>query len=414
MIEWFNKEGIFALFLLNFPLITNRYKTKVAFILDLIKYPFRKLFGAVKKKLGWLTTPVIVPYLGYGHTTQLYFKGRVIEDSGLAQPEGDDSIWENMLAMLKRFASAGIPEVKIKAFYNGQTHAAITNENGFFEFNIARPPQSEATEQWEKVPLELEMEYKNQQIHQHAVAEILIAEGSQYGVISDIDDTILISHSTDIAKKLRLMLLKNAVTRLPFEGVKSFYRALSKGTSDTQICNPIFYVSSSEWNLYDLLATFCQHQNIPRGPFLLREVRINFTRMWKSGGGNHGHKIEKIRHILSFHPDKEFILIGDSGQQDAELYGQIALECEGRIKSIYIRDVRNSRHNAVDEIARTLAERGVEMMLVKDTEEAALHAAKKGYIAMEELPMIADDKYADQHAKSDFELVEAMMEKDKK
>src|SRR5690606_25786914 len=109
---------------------------------------------------------------------------------------------------------------------------------------------------------------------------------SQLGIISDIDDTILISHSTSLIKKLRLMLLKNASTRLPFEGVAAFYRALHRGINSNCL-NPLFYVSSSEWNLYDLLIDFCNHQHIPKGTFMLHDLKVGILKLFKSGRGKH-------------------------------------------------------------------------------------------------------------------------------
>ena len=68
----------------------------------------------------------------------------------------------------------------------------------------------------------------------------------------------------------KLTLLHNAHTRLPFEGVAGFYQALQRGR-DGEAYNPVFYVSNSPWNLYDLLEDFLDVHGIPRGPLLLRD-----------------------------------------------------------------------------------------------------------------------------------------------
>lgn len=191
---------------------------------------------------------------------------------------------------------------------------------------------------------------------------------------------------------------------MPFDGVASFYRALQKGKTGHHH-NPFFYVSSSEWNLYDLLVDFCDHHDLPKGPFLLRDTQIKLSKVWKSGSGDHSHKLEKIQHILRLHEEKEFILIGDSGQQDAEIYCQIARENPELIKTIYIRDVRPSRHKDVLRIAENLAQAGVEMLLVQDTEKAALHALKKGYITPECIEDILREKAENQTLEPEFEQI---------
>ena len=73
-------------------------------------------------------------------------------------------------------------------------------------------------------------------------------------MISDIDDTIVRTGATSLLMMLRVVLLSNAHTRLPFQGVAAFYGALARGASG-QDSNPLFYVSSSPWNLYDVLSS---------------------------------------------------------------------------------------------------------------------------------------------------------------
>lgn len=195
------------------------------------------------------------------------------------------------------------------------------------------------------------------------------------------------------------MLLKNARTRMPFEGVAGFYRALYQGREG--IKNPIFYVSSSEWNLYDLLIDFCVYQGIPKGPFLLRRLATRFYHIGR-GSGSHDHKIEKIRHIIQVFKGLKFILIGDSGQQDPEIYSRIAHEAPECIAAIYIRDVHPSRHKAVLSLAHDLQKLHIEMVMVKDTMEAARHALQMGFISEKYMHDIAVEKYKDKHTPGDL------------
>jgi phosphatidate phosphatase APP1 len=81
---------------------------------------------------------------------------------------------------------------------------------------------------------------------------------------------VLQSSVTNFLKMARMVLLGNAHTRLPFEGVAAFYRALQRGASGGEF-NPIFYVSNSPWNLYDLLEDFMDVHGVPAGPLFLRD-----------------------------------------------------------------------------------------------------------------------------------------------
>jgi phosphatidate phosphatase APP1 len=191
------------------------------------------------------------------------------------------------------------------------------------------------------------------------------------------------------------MLLENARTRLPFPGVAAFYRALERGARGTA-ANPIFYVSSSPWNLYDVITEFLELQQIPSGPLLLRDWDLNRSAL--SSRRHLAHKGKVIREILTTYPTLPFILIGDSGQRDPEIYRAIVGEFLDRILTIYIRDVtrRRERAEAIRKLAdEVLAARSM-LVLVDDTEAAARHAAEHGWIARDALPAVREEKKSDE------------------
>ena len=370
-----------------------------------VRSPFKKAKLYIKQRLGWLQTPIILPFRGFGNSRVVHIKGRVLEDNGLARAVRANSILGNIWAMVKRFASDEIPGVRIKATFKNIEKIVETGEDGMFTFDIEIKDTPIDPSGWDKVHFELLDEVVPNQGKIDALGSVMFPpEENSFGVISDVDDTFLVSHSTNSLKKLRLMLLKNARTRMPFKGVVSFYQALHCDKS-TQSFNPIFYVSSSEWNLYDLLVDFCDEQDIPRGPFLLKHLKTNFTQFFKSGGGSHLHKLEKIRNIFNTFEKINFVLIGDSGQHDAEIYDQIASEFPDRIIVIYIRDVKETRHSAVKSISQRLGQRGISMLLVKDTEAAAVDAVQRGLIDHTSLESIRHEKQVEENARGDLRQV---------
>jgi phosphatidate phosphatase APP1 len=351
----------------------------------------------LKKRLGWLRSPIILPYRGFGNRYEIYLRGRVLEDNGLAKPAERNSIWHNIVAMYKRYVSNEIPNVRVRATFNGQEQVVTTNEIGFFEVRFRFPTPLPVNKDWVEVQLELIDKVVPNQKQVRAGGPVMLSQSHhQFGIISDVDDTILVSNATNFYKKIKLMLFKNARSRLPFEGVASFYSALQKGPEGSSF-NPVFYVSSSSWNLYDLLVDFCNYQGIPRGPFMLRGSRLDQFTFFASI--HKEHKMAKIRQILTAFNDLRFILIGDSGQKDAEIYSQVVREFPGRILAVYIRDVSNEeRDAAVRAIAGTVHQSGVEMLLVQDTAEAARHAESRGFIASEKVPEVEAEKAKDEQA----------------
>lgn len=363
----------------------------------------RKLKLWFKHQAGWVSVPVIIPYRGFGREGYYYISGRVSEDKGLAEPREFHSIWQNMLAMIKRYVSDVIPCVKIKIVFYGQEKTVITNDEGFFEATFSLAPGIELNHQWHKVRLILLDDITGNQKLTEATGEIqTCTPATSFGIISDIDDTILISHSTNFIKKLRLLLMKNAVTRLPFEGVAAFYRALYKG-DNSQSINPFIFISSSEWNLYDLLIDFFNFRKIPKGTFMLDDLRKSiFKKKWRKSR-SHMHKSDKIRMVINIYKEISFVLIGDSGQKDAEIYSEISYEFPGRIKCMYIRDVKKSRKGVVKNIAEELKKSGVEMILIKNTAEAAIHAVNKHLIHPDNLKDILKEINKDEQAPTELE-----------
>ena len=346
-----------------------------------IKKPLKRLKVFLKQKAGWLGQPQILPYKGYGNAKEAFISGMVMEDKGLAKPKDKQQFWQNILATIKRFSGDEIAGVRVRATFSGETQITETDEQGFFSFHFENRNDDWLTKTWHTVHFELLDTVIENQPDVHATGEIMIVHPQQHRIIvSDIDDTVLISHSTQTLRKLRLMLLKNALTRLPFPGVAQFYRSLARG-KERQKKHRFFFVSSSEWNLYDLLDDFFSFNQIPKGVLLLRKLEHSIYKFWKSGGGNHEHKYNEIKALIEFYPAQKFILIGDSGQQDPAIYSRIALEFPGRIEAIYIRKIRSrSFLNSSEDFYKKLENAKTTYLEVQDTTEAARHATEHGFI----------------------------------
>jgi len=369
------------------PIITKTFR----YILRKAGSPYRRARLLMKKRLGWLGFPTIEPYMGFSNGHDVYISGNVMEDKGLDKPKPGQTFGANLLAMFKRYVSDEIGGVRVKVKFRNQSEVVETNELGIFHCTFRFRERISVNNHLEEAHFELLDEVVENQGEITANGKVLMVSGKlPFGVVSDIDDTVMVSHSTNTLKKLKLMLFKNARTRVPFEGVGAFYRALRRGAENQKHYNPVFYVSSSEWNLYDLLTDFFEFRNIPAGPLMLQELEHSIFQFWKSGGGTHEHKLEKIRFLFSFFPDLSFVLIGDSGQRDPSLYLQAVREYPGRVKAVYIRCIGRAHKNRQTlDIAEKMKESGVPMLLIDNTEEAARHALLNEFIAPSSMPDIA-------------------------
>ncbi|HWR51745.1 MAG TPA: YwiC-like family protein [Bryobacteraceae bacterium] len=364
---------------------TMGWQWRAAFIAELVERQIDRYRQAVKRQFGWMDPPILVSYLGYGTAERLYLKGRVIEESGVRSALDTDSIWDNLRMMYRRIASREIPGARVEARFQGRTLQAVTDEEGFVRFHLTPEQPPPAGELWHAVELRL-LEPKGPR-EVRATGSILAAPaGAAFGVISDIDDTVVKTDAANLLKMARIVSLGNARTRMPFPGVAAFYRALQVGR------NPIFYVSSSPWNLYDLLRDFLELKELPLGPLLLRDWGITKDEVLPTRHAS--HKTDALRHILQLYPDLPFILIGDSGQEDPEVYSRAVEEFGARILAIYIRDVsarRPARRESIQELARKTLAAGCPLLLVEDTLAAARHAAERGWINGSSLKEVAGE-----------------------
>ncbi len=354
---------------------------------------FDKLFFKLRNRLK-LNDPIqIVTYRSYGTVNRLYIKGRVLEDKGINAATDRDTIVHNLVNMYHRFQSDEIPGATLKVNFQDQEHTVITDEEGYFMLNLAPETPINPTDMWHEIDVELTKAPIEFKPGLKCGAQVLVPPiDAEYGIISDIDDTIVHTSATDVLAMSRKVFLHNAKTRMPFAGVSEFYKSLQLGRNGKRN-NPFFYVSSSPWNMYDLLKDFLDLNQIPEGPLLLRDFGLQDNKFISSG--HMGHKFKEIENIMLTYPLLNFVLIGDSGQEDPAIYREIVKKFPGRVLAIYIRDVQLAdREKIALDISVELKDH-VELVIVDNTVEAAEHAAKTGLIYTQSIPKIEKDKKQD-------------------
>ncbi len=306
-------------------------------------------------------------------------------------PTEQDGRWRNLRDTIRRFRTDEVPGARVRITVGETSVEAVADPDGHVAADVPLAGGSGSLAGWTHARVSLVSPRLREPARAARVRVLVPSPAAAFGVVSDLDDTVIRS---DVTRPLRMVLtlaLRNAHTRLPFEGVAAFYRALRDGAAAP---NPLFYVSSSPWNLYDLLADFLRLQEIPHGPLLLRD--------WGASGGGiplqHGmHKRAAINRIMDRYPALPFILIGDSGQEDPEIYASVLHDHPGRILAVYIRDVTRSRKrsDAITVLAREARRAGGTLLLVEDTLAAARHAASQGWIDPARLGEIAAERDED-------------------
>ena len=335
----------------------------------------------------------IVTYRSYGTSDRLYVKGRVLKEKVIVKSTGPESLWKNIVNMYRRFETDEVPGAELMVTFQGQQHRVKTDDEGYFVLNLSSTSPLASDAVWHEVLIDLVSSPYSFRPGIKSTAYVLVPPAdAEYGIISDIDDTVVKTTATSLIAMSRNTFFHNAHSRMPFAGVAEFYKSLQLGRNGKRN-NPFFYVSSSPWNLYDLLIDFLDINDIPEGPLLLRDFGVDEN---KSMDDHMGHKFHEIQNILTTYPQLKFVLIGDSGQEDPKIYKEVVNRFPDRILAVYIRDVQLSdREKIAIDISASLQGTNVEMIIVDNTVEAAEHAAKIGLIFKAAIAPIDHDKKQD-------------------
>jgi len=322
----------------------------------------------------------IIPFQSYGDTTHFYARGRALEDENIDLSKR--GFFSLLKIAWKRFEADEIPNTKLRIrLPDDSVFYTESDTNGYFKIkkDISGLDKLANSEGWLQFEMSFEAKFSDRIIQNDNLfqGEILIpSQNSSFGVISDIDDTILHTGVTSTLKWRLILntLFKNAESRSPLEGAADFYHLLHRGASGEE-ANPIFYVSHSPWNLYRYLELFLRKNNFPKGPILLRTLDA----MRGKEKAEKPQKQTEIIEILNRYPERQFILIGDGGEHDPDIYIEIAESFPNRIKAIYIRSVKHKkkvlRITSLFENYKT-----VPAVLVKSSKEAIAHAKMQGFI----------------------------------
>ncbi len=323
----------------------------------------------------------IIAFQSYGNDSHLYVRGRALEDEEIDLRE--KGLIKQLWNTYKRFETDEVRFAPITIrLPDNRTISGTTDKEGYFL--VDEPMHALASmangEGW----LNYEIFYadaslKREILHKNRFpGEMLIpSQNADFGVISDIDDTIL---HTGVVSSLKWQVIINTFfrsvgKRKPLEGAAHFYHLLHRGKSGTN-ANPIFYVSHSPWNLYRYLEMFLTINDFPKGPILLRSMSSFWNRKYLA---EKPHKQHEIVNILKTYPKLPFILIGDSGERDADIYIEIAKLYPGRVAAIYLRNVKHKkRMMRVKEL--TESTKCTPIVLVDNTEDVVQHARNNGFV----------------------------------
>lgn len=314
-------------------------------------------------------------YHGYGHQHNLVLYGHVLAGNQAIRQRFTNNLATNIWHLGKLFFIRPLANVVVQLRFEDQLIQTKTEVDGFFKFEW----QSAAPIAAGWLPVLVEILDSKGAIVANGKGKVFVPHSTQFAFISDIDDTLLVSHSTKTSKKLKLLFTRNPRSRKAFADVVKHYQLLSMAHTEPSLPNPFFYVSSSEWNLYDDLTEFFKHNRLPVGVFVLNKIK-QWHQLFKTGKTNHATKLLRIERIIAAFPKQRFVLLGDNSQSDPAIYATIADKYPERIFAIYIRNIKLKNEQVTNELLKTINNKQIYTCVFKNTVEAIAHSTMNGLI----------------------------------
>ena len=262
-------------------------------------------------------TPLLEPYLGYATTDGVFLRGRVLSHIRRAEPDPEQSKWTNLRQMVELFVTDEVQGVTVTT--RDGAISGLSDAEGYIRLLV--PGDFEPG--WATIPLRIPG-----QAPVDFVARVPDPE-AHHMIVSDVDDTMIETGAHSLARNLWTTFTGSALTRKAHHDAIALVEELACGSR-----NPVFYVSSSPWNLHHFLERLFERAGVPRGPMFLRDLGITDEGVGKS---HRDHKGAAIDTLLAANPDLPAYLLGDTGQKDAQIYSEIVERHPDRIRGVALR-----------------------------------------------------------------------------
>jgi phosphatidate phosphatase APP1 len=280
----------------------------------------KAVVGSVLRRRGW--EPQVLTYTGYGAPGWVRVLGRVLLSRAPSphRPVRDEK--ERVVRGWRSFLTAPVAGADVSVAIDGRVHRVTADRGGYFDAVVEcdLPPG--------RHELQVQVEAKDP-----VPAPVIVIGPDQHrGLVSDIDDTVMVTSLPRplIAAWNTFVLHEQARYVVP--GMAPLYREIVVRDAGT----PVFYLSTGAWNVAPTLTRFLARHGYPDGPLLLTDWGPTNTGWFRSG---QQHKRAALRRLKEELPQVQWLLVGDDGQHDPEIYAEFAREFPDRVRGVAIRQL---------------------------------------------------------------------------
>lgn len=283
--------------------------------------------------------PRLLAYRGVSCNNFLWIRGRIVADNQLPEPSEQDSLWGNIRNSFKRVTQNGYANRKGTLMLHKQEFEFTTDRFGFIDFYTDQLVPQQIT------PFRSDVHWTFSELNHQITSPKLVYDidlKSPYGLISDIDDTVVHTFVEYKSQAVLRTMMGNAYTKDAIAGAATMLNKLGLSEPNKDFHLPIIYVSRSPYQIYDVLQDFFHLNNFPDGPIWLKYAWFN-SLSYKQNDIVSEPKFNNMCRFLEMTAPLPFIVFGDSAELDAIIYLNLAKKYPNRIRKIYIRRVTKGR-----------------------------------------------------------------------
>ncbi len=264
--------------------------------------------------------PTVLPYTGYGGTGWSRILARVV-----LRRRGDVVERVRSVRGWRSFTSIPVGDIAVVIETDTATVTARTDRGGVLDASVdLRLPPG-----WNRIRLRIGDDDAVE------MPVFVVDEAVGFGLVSDIDDTVMVTALPRPFLAAWNTFVLDEHARAPVPGMAVLYERITRSHPGA----PVVYLSTGAWNVAPTLTRFLHRNLYPRGPLLLTDWGPTHTRWFRSG---QEHKRLNLRRLAAEFPTMSWLLVGDDGQHDEQLYGDFAREQPDRVAAIAIRQLTTS------------------------------------------------------------------------
>ncbi|WP_418275511.1 App1 family protein [Isoptericola jiangsuensis] len=302
------------------------------------------VLGGVLRRLGW--RPRVQPFTGLGSPDKVRVLARVL----LAPPQA--ALRDDRRAArrgFRHFLTVPAPQNDVRLHLAGRRVEVVTDRSGYVDVEVHLEQGQHLEPGWQEVTIEPRDPVRDV-VGERAVAPLLVVgPTTRFGVISDVDDTTLVTAVPRPFLATWNTFVRHGTSRQPVPGMPELYRRLRDSHPEAVVV----YLSNGAWNTTGALREFLSRHRYPSGPLLLTDWGPTLTGWFRSGPQHKGSSLDLL---MSRFPQVRWLLVGDDGQLDPEIYANAVERWPDRVRAVAIRQVgRGAQPVAHDQLDGLLA-----------------------------------------------------------